>query len=65
MLRDQMCELASCLSKFHFECEVAPLQFLLPDGVVHERLLKLECPLFCCTEAVRELSLRAAEQRVP
>src|SRR5262249_39260081 len=45
--------------------EVAALQSLLLHGAAHERLLKLARAMFCSTQAIRELPLRAAEERVP
>src|SRR4051794_23472697 len=38
VLRDHMCEVACRLGEFRFEREVEALQFLLLDGVAHERL---------------------------
>src|SRR5689334_9989064 len=61
----QMCKSARCLSKFRFEGDVAALQFLLRDRVAYDRVLKFAHPLFCSAEAIRKLSLRTTEERIP
>jgi hypothetical protein len=65
VLGDEMHESARSLSKFSLEGEVAPCQLLLVDGSGHERLLELTQALFRGTQSIRELSLRAAKERIP